>query len=51
VIALFGLLLPLRLYSLPETERIEVPVAPAFGPYRRFFPERPSGIPPRLTCI
>jgi DNA modification methylase len=38
VIALFGLLLPLRLYSLPEPERIEVPVAPAFGPYRRFFP-------------
>jgi tRNA G10 N-methylase Trm11 len=28
----------LRLYSLPEPERIEVPVAPAFGPYRRFFP-------------
>jgi hypothetical protein len=38
VIALIGLLLPLRLYSLPEPERIEVPVAPAFGPYRRFFP-------------
>jgi len=38
VIALFGLLLPLRLSSLPEPERIEVPVAPAFGPYRRFFP-------------
>jgi len=38
VIALFGLLLPLRLSSLPEPERIEVPLAPAFGPYRRFFP-------------
>jgi hypothetical protein len=36
--ALFGLLLPLRLYSLPEPERIEVPLAPAFGPYRMFFP-------------
>jgi hypothetical protein len=31
-------LLPLRPASLPESERIEVPVAPAFGPYRRFFP-------------
>jgi DNA modification methylase len=30
--------LPLRSASLPEPERIEVPVAPAFGPYRRFFP-------------
>jgi tRNA G10 N-methylase Trm11 len=30
--------LPLRPASLPEPERIEVPVAPAFGPYRRFFP-------------
>jgi hypothetical protein len=30
--------LPLRSVSLPEPERIEVPVAPAFGPYRRFFP-------------
>jgi len=38
VIALFGLLLPLRLSSLPEPERIKIPLAPAFGPYRRFFP-------------
>jgi hypothetical protein len=38
VIALFGPVLPLRSVSLPEPERIEVPVAPAFGPYRRFFP-------------
>jgi len=38
VIALLGLLLPLRLSSLPKPERIEVPLAPAFGPYRRFFP-------------
>ena len=30
--------MPLRLSSLPEPERIEVPVAPAFGPYRRLFP-------------
>jgi len=30
--------LPLRPASLPEPERIEVPVAPAFGPYWRFFP-------------
>jgi hypothetical protein len=29
--------LPLRPASLPEPERIEVPVAPAFGHYRRFF--------------
>jgi hypothetical protein len=34
----FGLALPLRPASLPEPERIEVPVAPAFGHYRRFFP-------------
>jgi hypothetical protein len=33
-----------------ETVR-RAPVAPAFGPYRRFFPERPLGILPRLTCI
>jgi DNA modification methylase len=32
------LVLVLRPASLPEPERIEVPVAPAFGPYRRFFP-------------
>jgi hypothetical protein len=38
VIALLGLVLPLRPASLPEPERIEVPVASAFGPYRRFFP-------------
>ena len=38
MIALFGLLLPLRLSSLPEPERIKIPLAPAFGPYRRFFP-------------
>jgi DNA modification methylase len=38
VIVLFGLVLPLRPASLPEPERIEVAVAPAFGPYRRFFP-------------
>jgi tRNA G10 N-methylase Trm11 len=31
--------LPLRPASLPEPERIEVPVAPAFGPYLRFFPK------------
>jgi len=31
--------LPLRPASLPEPERIEVPVAPAFGHYRRFFPK------------
>jgi hypothetical protein len=42
--------LPLRSVSLPEPERTEVTVAPAFGPYRRFFPERQSGNPPRLTC-
>jgi hypothetical protein len=30
--------LPLRPASLPEPERIKVPIAPAFGPYRRFFP-------------
>jgi hypothetical protein len=34
----FGLVLPLKPAPLPEPERIEVPVAPAFGPYRRFFP-------------
>ena len=39
VIALFGPVLPLRSVSLPEPERIEVPVAPAFGHYRRFFPK------------
>jgi len=38
VIAFFGLVLPLRPATLLEAERIEVPVAPAFGPYRRFFP-------------
>jgi len=31
--------LPLRPASLPEPERIGVPIAPAFGPYRRFFPK------------
>jgi hypothetical protein len=29
--------LPLRPASLPEPERIGVPIAPAFGHYRRFF--------------
>ena len=38
MIALFGLLLSLRLSSLPEPERIEVPFAPVFGPYQMFFP-------------
>jgi hypothetical protein len=31
--------LPLRPASLPEPERIGVPIAPASGPYRRFFPK------------
>jgi hypothetical protein len=35
----FGLALPLRPASLPEPERIGVPIAPAFGPYLRFFPK------------
>jgi hypothetical protein len=30
--------IPLRSVSLPEPRRIEVPVAPAFGSYRKFFP-------------
>jgi hypothetical protein len=38
VIAFFGLVLLLRLVSLPVPERIEVPVIPASGPYWRFFP-------------
>ena len=38
VIASFGLVLVLRPASLPEPERIEIPLAPAFGPYQWFFP-------------
>jgi DNA modification methylase len=30
--------LPLRPASLPEPERIGVPIAPAFDHYRRYFP-------------
>jgi hypothetical protein len=43
--------LPLRSVSLPEPERIEVPVSLALDPYRRFFPKEAVRHPPRLTCI
>jgi hypothetical protein len=32
------LVVPRQSLPFPEPKRIEVPVAPAFGPYRRFFP-------------